>query len=242
LPGTDDADDTDEALLKRARLAFMKAAARAHAVTPETALVAVVPGDQLGRDRLAFASKWGQDRFGRMPPPAVVEVEPPEAADGTVKGPAHARAGTVAPRRYVWVLDEDFVHEILLRQLAPRARICYQKLLRQDPRAAGRVDLVLELARGEMSSVTVGRSTFRSPVLDACLVAAGYEVQVPRLGAEVDDGTIVVARYPLTFRPANDGEVIDDAPDTTPPAPVDPRKGGKPIPAGRDSDAIDLDH
>lgn len=227
-----EASDYPTAVWARARAAHLALTQRAGAVTSESALVVVAPDDALARDRAAFAARWGASEFGAMPPPPRPGRVPPAAAE---LAPGGIGRGRRAPRtvvrgtRILGELDDGLVRDLLRRSLVPRARACYQKALQQDQKLAGRVDLVLELGRGEVTSVTIAATTFQRSDVDLCVVEAGYDLQVPRVAAEFDDGTVVVVRYPLTFRRLDDGiDVRDDAPKVTPQT-MDPARGGTPL-------------
>jgi hypothetical protein len=212
--------DYPQEVWARARARYLAVAQRAHAITPDSALVAFVPGDELGADRTSFVQRWGPSEFGAMPPPA--GAGPPAETVGDLRQDDRRQAGLVTVAREVRVLgelDENIVRTLLVRNLAPRARACYQAALRKDPRAEGRLDLVLEMSRGEVTSVQAASSSFRTPDMEVCVIEAAYALQVPRVAAEYDDGTIVVARYPLVFKvaPSGDIELRDDVPAPTPP-------------------------
>jgi hypothetical protein len=206
---------------------YARAAQTAGLVTPYTALVALMPGDGLSADRLAFVKKWGPSRFERLLPP---HERFPGLAPEVVPPPSRVAAVAVTPRAYAPTgeLDEAIVRRLMQTFVVPRARQCYQLALREDPRAIGSIDLVVEMSRGEVSHAYITASTFRSAAVDLCVIDAAYQIQVPRVGVGDAREAVVVARYPMSFKLSEQGVQVSDE-KRAPVAPADPKKGGTPL-------------
>ncbi len=206
---------------------YQKLAQVARVVTRATALVALHPTDAFARDRARFVEKWGPTRFQRFLPPAEryagLAPEPAPAPPDEVAARASSRAFVATGE-----LDEKIVKRLMQTYVVPQARACFQRALRSDAKAAGAIDLVVEMARGEVTSVSIAASTFKTVDVDLCVIEAAYTIQVPRVGLGDERDMIVVARYPMTFRVVDsDAKVTDEK--RTPVAPRDPRKGGSPL-------------
>jgi hypothetical protein len=207
---------------------YQKAAADAHAITPWTSLVALAPGDAFGKDRAAFVKKWGPRRFGRLPPPAE-DGNPPDAVSVSPRSRREALAQSPRAFEPTGDIDETIAKRLMQTYVVPQARACYLQALRTDPNATGDIDLVVEMARGEVTTVSIAASTFKSAQVDLCVIDAAYTIQVPRVGLGSERDAIVVVRYPLHFRLAQkEPSVTDEAP-TGVTRPVDPKQGGTPI-------------
>jgi len=206
---------------------YQRLAQGVRVVSPATALVALSPSDAFARDRARFVEKWGPARFQRFLPPSerlaglAPEPPPPPVDENAVRAQTRAFVATGE-------LDEKIVKRLMQTYVVPQARACFQKALRSDPKAAGAIDLVVEMSRGEVTSVRISASTFRTAEVDLCVIDAAYGMQVPRVGLGDVRDVIVVARYPMTFRAVNHDADVTDEP-RAPAAPVDPKRGGTPI-------------
>jgi hypothetical protein len=217
-----------------AERAYQTRAGMSGAVTPWTSLVALAPGDSYGQDRAQFVKKWGLRRFSRLPP---VEERDGGPAPEVVKLERRALTDVApTPRTYAptGAIDEVIAKRLMQTYVVPQARACYLGALRTDPDAVGDIDLVVEMARGEVTTVSIAASTFKSAQVDLCVIDAAYGIQVPRVGIGTERDAIVVVRYPLHFRlAAREPKVTDDAPTAVDPG--DPSRGGAPIPDGPDA-------
>jgi hypothetical protein len=210
---------------RRARAELVRAAHRAGAATLSTVLVILDPRDGFARDRLAHAHKWGTGQYRRFPPPAerrLGEVQGPRKESRQARPPA-----SPAPRR-TGQLDRGLVERLMKQHVVPRARACYQRALRREPRLAGTAVIELEMARGEVQHARVVRTSAASALLTSCLLDAAYATPVPQVALGEASEAIVVARYPLRFQ--NRGARIDvspaeDRPSTHTPDPNDPLGG-----------------
>lgn len=220
----DDAED-------RARGELVRAADRAGVATRATALVLLDPRDGFARDRLAHARRWGSGQFRRSPPPAERRLGEGEQARAETRpdtGPAGAAARAAPAPRRTGELDRQLVQRLMQQHVVPRARACYQRALRREPKLTGTVVIELEMARGEVQSARVARSSAASSVLTDCLLDAAYATPVPQVALGEAGETIVVARYPLRFQ-SHDARIdvspAADRPSTAIPDPDDPLGG-----------------
>jgi len=216
-----------KAIAGKALRDYQRLAQQVRVVTRATALVALSPSDGFARDRVKFVEKWGPTRFQRLLPPSErfdgLAPEPPPPPPDEAARVASTRAFVATGE-----LDEKIVKRLMQTYVVPQARACFQKALRKDPKAAGAIDLVVELSRGEVTHVTISASTFKTADVDLCVIDAAYGIQVPRVGLGDARDLIVVARYPMSFRVVDsDAKVTDEK--RAPVQPIDPRKGGTPI-------------
>jgi Vault protein inter-alpha-trypsin domain len=184
----------------RARTEMIRAAHRAGVATRSTALVLLDPRDRFARDRLAHASRWGTGQYRRFPPPAerkLGEVADPRRSERTAR--RRPTAGASSPRR-TGELDRTLVERLMKQHMVPRARACYEKALRREPKLAWTVVIELEMARGEVQHARVARSDTASTPLTSCLLDAAYATPVPQVALGDTAEAIVVARYPLRLR------------------------------------------
>jgi hypothetical protein len=201
---------------------YQKVAQGVRVVSPTTALVALSPVDGFSRDRAKFVEKWGPARFQRFLPPSerlaglAPEAPPPPVDEEAVRAQTRAFVATGE-------LDEKIVKRLMQTYVVPQARACFQKALRVDPRAAGAIDLVVEMSRGEVTAVRIAASTFKTADVDLCVIDAAYGMQVPRVGLGDVRDVIVVARYPMTFKAKEDGAASVSDEKRAPAAPVDPK-------------------
>jgi hypothetical protein len=213
----------DEDTWNEALRAYQRMVQDSPAVTPYTSLVALAPGDAYAKDRLAFVKKWGPSRFSRLAPPpertAGMAPEPPPAA------PKDESTG-YTPRAFMPTgdLDEAIVKRLMQTYVVPQAKACYVRAMRGDAKMSGDIDLVVEMARGEVTTVYIAASTFKTADVDLCVIEAAYGIQVPRVGLGSERDAIIVVRYPMHFKQAT---VTDEQ--VAPSGPKDPGKGGTPI-------------
>ena len=116
---------------ERARAELVRAAERAGAATPATALVILDAKDGFARDRLAHARKWGTGQYRRFPTPSerkVGEIKYRDADSRTAR-PASA----IPARRRTGELDRALVGQLMKQHVVPAARLCYQRALRREP-------------------------------------------------------------------------------------------------------------
>lgn len=124
---------------------------------------------------------------------------------GSGARPSGAVRSTPAPVVMVQVtasatggLSLDQVHRTVTRGQA-RARACYDRALRDDPTAAGRIVLRVAVADdGRVTEARVGPSTMGNAQLEACLVTASLAWVFSR----TPGGGPAVVNVPYTFAPA----------------------------------------
>ena len=120
----------DESEAENAERAPLDAAIRAGVATDASSLVVLDTRDAFARDRLAFARKWGALQYRRHPPPAERAVG--EEAAPSVR-PILGRRVPLAVRR-TGELDRGIIQRLMKHHVVPRARACYDRALRRDPR------------------------------------------------------------------------------------------------------------
>ena len=197
VPARDDISNPTARERGAARRSLVRVAPRVGVVTPHSSLVALSQRDRFSRDRLAMIRTWGASAFARLPPP-------PERGDDHAFAPFRRRVrpdrhAADTPARRTGTLDRGIVSRLLEAHVKPRARICYQDALRREPTLAGSMTIVLELARGEVQRAQVQESTFPGQEMEACVVRAAYDIQVPRVALGDDPESVSVVRYPLGF-------------------------------------------
>jgi hypothetical protein len=104
------------------------------------------------------------------------------------------------PGRDYFGTDRTVVHNALSLAYMPRARACYLNRTAATPALrdlAGRVHLVVELARGEVADAVIDSSTLNHPGIEACLRDGAFAIEVPRSAADAT----VTAVLNLVFRP-----------------------------------------
>jgi hypothetical protein len=202
--GPDAAREPDTAAAARRRLVAM--ARRAGTVTRASSLVLLDAGDRFARDRLSMTRTWGASTFFRLPPP------PERAAEHAFRRferrvpPDRHAADT--PSRRTGEIDAQIVRRLLDNHVKPMATRCYEDALRRAPELAGNMTVVLELARGEVQHAEVQRSTLQNAGVEACVAAAAYSIQVPRVALGDDPEIISVVRYPLELRKRQRGDAV----------------------------------
>jgi hypothetical protein len=166
-------------------------------VTDDTSLVALDPRAPFASERRSLAVGGGP--FTRIAPPG--DPSPASRVPRVI-------AATVSLHGE---LDARLIRRMLEIGLVPRARTCFQPLLLKQRASEGTVRLDFELSRGEIASVRVAGSDF-PPAINACLVDAAFQLQVPRTAIGDMPDTVYVVHYPLTFRSlANDVILPGDA-------------------------------
>ncbi|MCA9685729.1 MAG: VWA domain-containing protein, partial [Myxococcales bacterium] len=111
-------------------------------------------------------------------------------------------------------LDADLIHRQLRTRVLPRARVCYNKALTRNQVLAGRVELAMELGKGEvmMAAVTSAEFNYGDDKLLRCLEEAAWALDVPAGNLDTQVYSVV---YPLDFvapeggRPPQTGERED---------------------------------
>lgn len=187
----------DRGTLASARRALVRASTLAPALTQHSAMIALPAGDRFAQDRMVLSRKWGPTVFMRLPPP-------PEQRPGFRLRDYEERVITsggaeAAPRR-TGELDRDIIAGLIATYVLPKARICYERALRQNVSLHGSLVLVLEIARGEVQYARSETSTFPAAVMEACVVEAAYSIQVPVVALGDDPETIGIVRYPIAFK------------------------------------------
>jgi hypothetical protein len=202
--GSDASPEPDAASAARRRLVAM--ARRAGTVTRASSLVLLDANDRFARDRLSMTRTWGASTFFRLPPP------PERAAEHAFRRferrvpPDRHAADT--PSRRTGEIDAQIVRRLLDNHVKPMATRCYEDALRRAPGLAGTMTVVLELARGEVQHAEVQRSTLQNAGVEACVAAAAYSIQVPRVALGDDPEIISVVRYPLELRKRQRGDAV----------------------------------
>jgi hypothetical protein len=111
-------------------------------------------------------------------------------------------------------LDSSIIERQLRTRVLPRARACYNKALSRNGVLAGRVELSMEVGKGEVMMARLGAVTLNhdDPRLLTCLESAAWAMDVP---AGNLDTQIYVINYPLEFtapeggKPPHTGEAAD---------------------------------
>ena len=206
--------DLDEEARDRA----VQAAHAAGVATASSSLVMLDGQDSFARDRLALARKWGSAQFRRHPAPA--ERNLGAVAHSQPRGALRPRPAAAGQRR-TGELDRAVVERLMKHHVVPRARACYDRALRRDPKLAGTATIELEMARGEVQDARLsGGRLAGNPALSSCLLDAAYATPVPAVALGDTHEAIVIARYPLRFRKIE--QRVDVSPGEDRPAPLDP--------------------
>lgn len=200
------ADSYDATTMANARRRLIAAAGKYSTVTEHSSLVALARKDGFARDRLAMLKKWGAGAYMRLPPPA--ERESDHALRSFEERVGDERLGG-RQRRRTGELDRDIIKRLLSNHVLPKARGCYETALRRHAGLQGALIVVVEVVRGEVQYATVERSTFGKSKIPACVAAAAYSMQVPRVALGDDPETVGVVRYPLTFKPSKRGGAVE---------------------------------
>ncbi len=95
-------------------------------------------------------------------------------------------------------LDSNIIKRQLRTRVLPRARACYSQALTRNQVLAGRVELELEVGKGEVMMAGLGNAelNYADDRLLTCLEAAAWAMDVP---AGNLDTQIYVINYPLEF-------------------------------------------
>ena len=147
-----------------------------------------------------------------------IELEDPEV-------PVVPAAGTSRPVAGGSSLDRSIIQRLLVDQLQPHAFMCYQRALGHAPTLAGTATVQLDIARGEITTATIGG--LRDPGFDACLLDAAYAIAppMPTLGYNTDDRSIVNYSLSFTIHDQHPLVIPGDA-DSSTPIDIDAIQGG----------------
>lgn len=206
-----------------ARRALVTLSARVGLASEDVALVVIDPADPFGALRLDAVRRFGPTVFQRLQPPpervAGRELVAQVRASSTPR--ASDPAPLIPPRGLATgELDLPIIRRVVRGALLPLAKTCYDQTLRGAPTFGGSVELRLELSRGELTGVTITRSTVtgtRGAALETCVRDAAQGIDVPRVAVGDLPDDITIARYPLTFRViGGNADVVDER--TTPAA------------------------
>jgi hypothetical protein len=188
---------------------FDKGSVSRAGVGPDLSLVVVHPDDAFGRDRLAFAKRWGDRFFSRMSPMGELQLQVGPFGQGEAGAPDEG--GSAKP------LDEGRLTKRIVRQLlttsyVKQATRCYQDT---GPRfKEGQAVLYMDLTQGEVTDAWIEHSTMGDGALHACLVKAALDLVVERSHA---DETLYRVTYPMRFRAAD--RSVDEVRGWRPPLP-----------------------
>lgn len=102
-------------------------------------------------------------------------------------------------------LDSNIIARALRTRVLPRARACYNQALSRNQVLSGRIELRLEVGKGEVMMVGLGavQLNYGDDRLLACVESAGWAMDVP---AGNLDTQIYVINYPLEFTAPAGGE------------------------------------
>lgn len=102
-------------------------------------------------------------------------------------------------------LDSDIIARQLRTRVLPRARACYNQALTRNQVLSGRVELKLEVGKGEVMMAALGNAqlNYADDRLLACLESAAWAMDVP--AGNLDTQTYVI-NYPLEFQAPAGGE------------------------------------
>lgn len=102
-------------------------------------------------------------------------------------------------------LDSDIIARQLRTRVLPRARACYNQALSRNQVIAGRVELRMEVGKGEvmMAGLTKAELTYDDERLLDCLERSAWQMDVP---AGNLDTQVYVINYPLEFVPPEGGQ------------------------------------
>jgi hypothetical protein len=169
-------------------------------VGAHTALVAVDRSDELAAARLDLGARGGT--FARIPPPPEKGISVPEArVEEVVSAGSRFEMDTAARIRV----------DLLAPQLLPAAKQCHREALNNGGHARGRVQVDVEIARGEVIAVRVsGGAGPGKDTLHGCLREAAFGLTVPSYTLTDGPDTIHVIRYPVLYKAA-EVAVSDDA-------------------------------
>ncbi len=171
---------------------WVRCSRSARVVTWATALVALDWREAFSRDRWRFATRWGDRFFRRLGP----RGRTPQPWQPWRTRPVSGHRAVLRGR-----LTRRLVGRSIRRGLLRRSRHCYESVLdvasRPDENLQGRMVLVLEVARGEVSRAWLEKQEFRHARLEQCLLDAAYGLGIPYSRA---DRTVYQVLYPLRFR------------------------------------------
>lgn len=191
-------------------------AKRAGVVTWKTALWAPAPGDAFAKARLEMARKWGIEQFRRLPP-AVEREEELRRYEFLAPPPLDEPPPSRTLGRATGTLDRSIVERLMRTHVVPKVHGCYRQALVPAKDLRGTFTIVVEMARGEVSSARIegslkGNATWAAKI-EACALDAAYSIRVPTVQQGDSLETISVARYPLTFKIVDaQGRVVEGVP------------------------------
>ena len=175
---------------------FSRAAINVGLVSPEFALVIPAPGNQFGRERLAFAARWGGQLYRRALPPHGLGKKLALALPGTfARKTAHRRL----PRGGI---DKTAMGTRIRKHMYRKVRYCYERALRTNTRLEGRLIVSFEIHRDEVVKASVG-GMFDQPRLRKCVTNAAYDLKI--VVAKADANTTFRVRYPFRLRRSKNG-------------------------------------
>ncbi len=197
---------------KSSRRAFVKAAAALGVVTQVSAGVAIDKADAFANDRLALAKKQGGQHYRRLPPPA--EIGPKTHSFDRFEILPRGR-GRGFGSEETGRLDRKIITRRMRTHAIPMARGCYDKLLRRDHKAGGKVHVRFELSRGEVHHVELPELSLSLEPIRGCITNAVYAMPIPTVRQGSDPEQINLVNYPLRFRlqKPGKGKVIEGTPD-----------------------------
>jgi hypothetical protein len=195
------------------RRAFVKAAAALGVITQVSAGVAIDKDDAFANDRLALASKQGGQHYRRLPPPAEIETKTHSFGrfETLVRGKSRGFDSEETGK-----LDRKIITRRMRTHAIPMARGCYDKLLRRDQNAGGKVHVRFELSRGEVHHVELPELSLSLEPIRGCIINAVYAMPIPTVRQGSDPEQVNLVNYPLRFRlqQTGKGKVVDGAPNT----------------------------
>lgn len=204
-------DPTDKELEAAARLRRRAASAHPYAAK-DVAFAVLTTQGKIARSRIATVKGGGgYERITEVEDPFEAITFPPPTIT------------TVVPSAIAKVTIERLFRE----QLQPKAYACYQRALGTAPKLAGTAHFELLLGRGEITEVKL--MGLGNAGLDACLLDAAYQLEIPLPDFSINADDQTLARYPLTFSIAENKPVIvsGDA-DSSSPIDIDAVEGGVP--------------
>ncbi|MCP4447195.1 MAG: VWA domain-containing protein [Myxococcales bacterium] len=177
------------------------AAAKLGVVTRVSAGVAVPANDGYAADRIRSAKRWGMQTYRRLPAP------PERRASGKhfTEFRQHVRARARVGGRTGFI-DKKMISRRVKAHVIPQARRCYEKLLRRNQEAKGALRLHIEMARGEVLHASIPLLPPSLEPIRSCIEDAMYAMPVPIVRQGQAAELVSVAKYPLRFRRAKEGE------------------------------------
>lgn len=185
---------------------LLAAAGLRHPVaSPFLSLVAPAPESRFGRERLAFARRWGTWLYRRAPTPA-------ERAGAVEQRPWRPRASGPEPKvamaQVRGALDASTFKRAVRNQMFRRVRHCYERELRTSPKLEGSIVVRIEAAGGEVQEAGIDGGSLTRASLRQCVTDAAYQLRPPT--ARGDGETIYVIRYPFRLHVAKKGAQVEE--------------------------------